>query len=154
MKIDAAITYQKGRRENVLSRVEQAKKEIVNKIDELGYYPDNNCILTTVEFCRVAKIGKSTLKNKSHRATREALRTWMKAMRVRIALRAPARVGKVSDDSLRRKLESSLRNLDIFKLLYEDLERRLLIAEEENSALRQENASLRAGQFRVVPIDR
>jgi hypothetical protein len=150
MSIKAAIAHQKKKRAATLASIEKAKVLITEQVDRTGYYPDNRGRVTMAEVCKLASIATSTLKNKTHSETAKDLRKWLKVLNNRLSLRRSTDFRAAEAETLQAKLEKALRNADLYKLMYEESEKRFADSDADNVVIRAELAKLRAEKLRVV----
>ena len=147
--INKLIDFQKDQRQLVIDKIDAARAAIEAEFEQLGYYPHNNGSLNAKELCRRAGVGASTLKNKTHERTRASVKAWLKRMKLKAG--AAPRSAKGNDaTALERSLNLLARELDCFKLQYEEIETRCAELEGENERLRRVNAELLSGRMKVV----
>lgn len=121
--------YQSQNKERTVALVRSTMTLIEGELAS-GSYPFNRGRLNRREFCRRAGIGESTLKNPTHVETSKLLAQWLHSL-------APASRQKSEPAPLNatQQLAKIARELDLFKLRYEELR-------AENSELRKEAAQL------------
>jgi len=136
--------YQGKNRDLTVERVEAAKAEIKKKIADRGFYPENGGRVSINEVSRVAGIGKSTLKNPTHKTTRTKLQQWLHALRKTAPAAAadPNIIDKDHPKSIAEQIEIIAHNYNKFKIIYDGLLERCTWLEDRNIELEASKADL------------
>jgi cell division protein FtsB len=152
------VAFQKKQRQAVIDAMKAAQNQIEQEIEKFGYYPEPDHELNVKELCRRAKIGYSTLKNKTHAGTRQAAKSWLQRMKLKLnATQRSKSIDPNKAEAAALSLTALARNLDLFKLQFEAIteERDALLDERDtlkadNKSLRAEIVRLKAGSTKVV----
>lgn len=79
---EALRKHSSGRTDQLLARLEKARKVIEQEIEQAeGLYPFNGGRLSEAEVLRRANIARTTLLHPRHKSTRQALKTWLATVR-------------------------------------------------------------------------
>lgn len=115
--------HQDGNREQIVIRIEATKAEIDAEIERDGEYKQNGGTLNLKHFLERAAVGYSTLKNKSHKLTTKAnLDAWIITTNDNLYRIASDNFDDNANLPVHKILEKALRELDIIKIKYEELE--------------------------------
>jgi hypothetical protein len=134
--------YQAANRQRTVERITAAMQAVEASVTEHGYYPENGGRITRKEVCRRAGLGASTLKNRTHAATAAMVDRWLQ----RLKTHSPGLKPKAEDArqrqiaTLQAQVDRSTQTYNLFKIKYDQLEKRNIELEEENATLRQQLA--------------
>ena len=158
--------FQAGIRDRTVQLAGAAMKAIEQNINQNGYYTENRGRVTIKEVCRVAGIGASTLKNRTHKSTLSKVKSWIAKLRkIAPTAKADADVLKrAKAQELTQQVEAIARNYNDFKKEYNellesfaraearclDLESRLIAAERDAAFWRKKAAKRELGGKEVV----
>lgn len=149
---DQLREYQAANRQRTVERIEAAMRAIDAELAEHGYYPDNGGRVTRKELYRRAGLGESTLKNRTHADTAEAVDRWLKRLKKRAPTLKPqaedAKQARIAD--LMVQLDCISHHYNRFKIEYELIQRRSTELEEENAALRKKLAAEASSAVKLV----
>jgi cell division protein FtsB len=139
------VAFQKKQRQAVIDAINAAQNQIEQEIEKFGYYPEPDHELNVKELCRRAKIGYSTLKNKTHDGTRQAAKNWLQRMKLKLnSTRRSRTIDPTKPHSVALSLTALARELDLFKLKFEAIKEERDALRDERDTLKAENKSLQA----------
>jgi len=156
---DGGSSWAAEEKQSTIAKVEHIISVIDAEVAAYGYYPHNRKRLTKVHALARAKVSTSTLKNATHKETKDRFNKWLKAIRNKLKKREAGAVDFDKVNSLRSALEAVASELHLMKLEHNELLYRLAQLESENVSIAKRNselttelAELRAGGANIYPI--